>query len=74
MAKLAQSGMDLKSYAERAGKERTMLNRKVMAWRVVSVCNVAHAVESAEWMRYAEIHAAPKWLWRAMVERSYSPD
>ena len=38
----AESGMDLKAYAERAGKDRSTLARKVMAWRVLAVCHVAH--------------------------------
>ena len=64
----AQSGMDLKSYAERAGKNGRTLHDKVKAWRVLA--NVHVHIESARdaWRNLAEIHAAPKWLWRAMVE------
>ena len=57
----AESGMDLKAYAERAGKDRSTLARKVMAWRVLAVCHVAHTEVSECWRNLAEIHAAPQW-------------
>jgi protein gp37/ParB-like chromosome segregation protein Spo0J len=63
----AESGLDLKAYAEQAGKERTLLNRKVMAWRVLSVCHVTHSKVAEDWRNLAEIHAAPQWLWRALA-------
>lgn len=65
----AESGMDLKSYAEMAGKDRSTLARKVMGWRVLSVCHVAHAQVYDSWRNLAEIHAAPKWLWVALVTK-----
>lgn len=45
----AESGMDLKSYAEMAGKDRSTLARKVMGWRVLSMCHVAHAQVYDSW-------------------------
>ena len=65
----AESGMDLKAYAERAGKDRSTLARKVMAWRVLAVCHVAHTEVSECWRNLAEIHAAPQWLWSALVQQ-----
>ena len=67
---LAESGMDLKAYAEQAGKDRSTLARKVMAWRVLDVCHVAHADVADSWRNLAEIHAAPNWLWSALVQKS----
>ena len=61
----AQSGMDLKSYAERAGKSRRTLLDKVYAWQVLSCCTCNTADIRDSWRNLAEIHAAPKWLWRA---------
>ena len=61
----AQSGMDLKSYAERAGKKYDALHQRLRAWRVLHVSNVNHEVIRDNWRNLAEIHAAPKWLWRA---------
>ena len=65
----AESGMDLKAYAEQAGKERTLLNRKANAWRVLSVCHVTHDQIADDWRNLAEIHAAPQWLWAALAEK-----
>lgn len=64
----AQSGMDLKSYAEKAGKARTTLSTKVKSYRVMAVTDIGHDKARESWSQLAEIHAAPKWLWRAMVE------
>ena len=38
----AESGLDLKAYAERAGKARTTLTDKVKAFRVLSVTHMRH--------------------------------
>ena len=38
----AESGMDLKAYAEVSGKERKNLQNKLHAWRVLSVSHVGH--------------------------------
>ena len=65
----AESGMDLKAYAERAGKARTTLADKLKAWRVLSVTHVRHEDITDSWRNLAEIHAAPKWLWAALVEK-----
>lgn len=64
----AESGMDLKAYAEAAGKARQSLQHKVYAWRVLSsVPHVGHADIRDQWRNLAEIHAAPEWLWPALV-------
>ena len=61
--------MDLKSYAERAGKVYKTLAFKVLAWRVAStVLHVKNDQIREVWRNLAEIHATPKWLWPAMVE------
>ena len=64
----AQSGMDLKAYAEASGKARTSLNHSVHAWRVLSVTHVGHEDARDNWRNLAEIHAAPHWLWSALVK------
>jgi protein gp37 len=61
--------MELKAYAAAAGKERTLLNRKVMAWRVLNVCHVTHDQIADDWRNLAELHAAPQWLWAALVKK-----
>lgn len=54
--------MDLKSYAERAGKAHSTLFKKVASWRVLSSCDFHVEIEKASeaWRNLAEIHAAPK--------------
>ena len=68
----AESGMDLKAYAAAAGNERSTLARKVMAWRVLTVCHVAHDLITDSRRNLAELHAAPQWLWQALVEKMTS--
>ena len=63
----AQSGMDLKAYAEASGKARTTLSDKVKAYRVLAVTHVGHEDARDNWRNLAEIHAAPNWLWKALV-------
>ena len=63
----AQSGMDLKAYAEASGKARETLSKKVMSFRVLSVVHVDHKDAQDNWRNLAEIHAAPNWLWKALV-------
>ena len=57
--------MDLKSYAERAGKNGRTMHDKVKAWRVLENVHVHIDNIREAWRNLAEIHAAPKWLWRA---------
>ncbi len=63
----AESGMDLKAYAERSGKVRKTLTTKVLAFRVMSVADVGHEAARDNWSQLAEIHAAPPWLWSGLV-------
>ncbi len=70
---LRPSGSDLKSYAERAGKARTTLSTKVKAYRVLTVTDIRNEDAQANWSQLSQIHAAPKWLWRAMVGNTITP-
>ena len=65
----AESGLDLKSYASRVARERSGLQRRAMAWRVLSVCDIAHVEARDRWSCLSEIHPAPSWLWPALVDR-----
>ncbi len=65
----AESGMDLKAYAEAAGKARTTLSTKVKAWRVLAVTDIGHDAARDAWSNLAEIHAAPRWLWSALATK-----
>ena len=66
----AQSGMDLKAYAEASGKVHTTLFKKLAAWRVLLACDFHVEIADAQdnWRNLAEIHAAPNWLWSALVK------
>ena len=61
----AESGMDLKAYAEALGKGYTTLHDKVKAWRVLTNTNVRIGDIADGWVRLSVIHAAPQWLWPA---------
>ena len=58
----AESGMDLKAYAERSGKGYDNLKLKSRAWRVMSMGHVSPTQARDSWRNLAEIHAAPEWL------------
>ena len=57
----AQSGMDLKSYAERAGKNEKTMHTKVRAWRVLENLHVEIDNIRDCWRNLAEIHAGAPW-------------
>lgn len=54
----AESGMDLKAYAEASGKVVTTLRYKAMAFRVASESHVRFVNVADSWRNLAEIHAA----------------
>ncbi len=57
----AESGMDLKQYAEKSGKAYKALYNKVTAYRVADVSHVGIESIRDAWRNLAEIHAAPEW-------------
>jgi hypothetical protein len=61
------SSMDVKAYAGSVGRARTTVQDEVKAARVASsVTDIRHDL----WQHFAklvEIHAAPAWLWPALV-------
>lgn len=64
-----RSGMDVKAYAESVGraKQRRNVHNEVMAARVAKfVEDVFHDL-SKYFSQLVEIHAAPGWLWSALV-------
>ena len=66
----AESGMDLKAYAEMVGKKRTTLQDKMYAYEVMrSVPDVRHKDLCDNWSQLTVIHAAPSWLWYALVQQ-----
>jgi len=65
----AESGMELKAYAEAAGKAHSTMHDKVKAYRVMADTNVRIGDVSDGWVRLSIIHAAPAWLWSALVAK-----
>ena len=66
----AESDLSIRAYADLANKPHTTLADKIKAWKVL---NCTH-VRTTEWLldhwrNLAEIHAAPQWLWVALVRR-----
>jgi hypothetical protein len=60
------SGQDGKSYAEKVGRARGTVRNEIYAARVAAaVSDVGHATE--RFAQLVEIHAAPGWLWPALV-------
>jgi hypothetical protein len=63
------SGMEVKAYAESIGRARTSVSSEVLAARVAdAVTHVGHDL-SSHFKALVEIHAAPRWLWPALVEK-----
>jgi hypothetical protein len=63
-------GMDVKGYAASAGREnqyRNVVNEVYAAEVAALVENVFNASLSPHYMKLVEIHAAPAWLWPALV-------
>ena len=68
------SGMDVKAYAESVGRVRRTVHDEVLAARVVdAVAHMRH--DLSDYFRHlTEIHAAPRWLWSALVEKLVSSE
>lgn len=63
------SGLDIKAYAESAGRRRQRVSNEVLAARVAdAVTNVGHELTN-QFVALTVVHAAPRWLWLALVGR-----
>ena len=60
--------MDLKAYAAASGKKYANVIDKAQAWEVLNSWDVPTDLPT-DWMHYRYIHAAPEWLWKALVEK-----
>ena len=66
----AESGLSLREYAERSGRGKSDTDRKKSAAVVFAACpHVGTSAAKEGWRNLAEIHAAPEWLWPALVAR-----
>jgi len=59
--------MDVKAYAKSVGRARTTVQDEVKAARVAEA--VTGSRHDAPFSQLVEIHAAPEWLWPALVEQ-----
>lgn len=60
-----KSGMSVRAYAEKVGRAHKTVDDEVRAARVMSAC--AHVRTNVPHRVLCEIHAAPTWLWPALV-------
>ncbi len=59
---------DAKAYAEAVGRPHATVQQELRAARVASICNCISAADLQPYARHlAEIHAAPRWVGRALV-------
>jgi ParB-like chromosome segregation protein Spo0J len=62
-----RSEMDVKAYAASVSRPRQTVDNEVRAARVATaVPDIGHDL-SSRFSQLVEIHAAPEWLWRALV-------
>jgi len=63
--------MTIRDYAEKSGKGKSEIDRRKSAAEVFRACpHVGTTTEKKEsWRQIQEIHAAPKWLWTALVQQ-----
>ena len=63
-----RSGLEPKAYAEAVGQPRTSIQTRYNAARVASETDIGLASWKDRWSHLAEVHAAPRWLWAAVVD------
>lgn len=65
------SSMTIRDYAEKSGKGKSEIDRRKSAGEVFRSCpHVGTTAEKKEaWRQIGEIHAAPDWLWTALVQQ-----
>lgn len=67
----AESGKSGSEYAKQVGQSQPAVALKIMASRVWSAitCVITPQQAKDSWRNLAEIHAAPQWLWTALVQQ-----
>jgi ParB/RepB/Spo0J family partition protein len=64
-----ESGYTQTEYSKTVGKSQQSVSLWIKAADVYHTCGTEHPDLSASWRNLAEIHAAPKWIWAALVEK-----
>jgi len=58
--------MDVRAYAELTGRKFTTVQREIQAASVAKACTDI-GTQAQHFSQLVEIHAAPQWLWLALV-------
>ena len=58
--------MDVRAYAELTGRKFTTVQREIQAASVAKACTDIDT-QAQHFSQLVEIHAAPQWLWLALV-------
>jgi hypothetical protein len=66
-----KSGMTQRAYAEKVGRPAGTVTKEMMAAKVASACSHMGA---DDYRTLTEIHAAPSWLWMALVTAASTDD
>jgi hypothetical protein len=62
------SSMDIRSYAESIGRKRSVVGNELCAAKVAEACPDIWTKIASHFSQLVEIHAAPAWLWPALVD------
>ena len=63
------SGLTGRDYAKASGMHEASLSERVRAARVAEAVMDVHNDMTRQWQHLSAIHAAPRWLWSALVAR-----
>jgi hypothetical protein len=63
------SGITERAYADEIGRSKSSVHEEMAAAKVADVCPDIRATLSKHWQCLVAIHAAPRWLWPALVEK-----
>ena len=67
------SGLSVREYAGKVSKSDKATQMRMQAAKVAASCSdIATADLRVYWSHLAELHPAPKWLWRSLVSRLVS--
>lgn len=63
------SGMTERAYADQVGRSKSTVHEEMAAAKVADACPDIRAELSRHWQCLVAIHAAPGWLWSALVSK-----
>ena len=63
-----KSGKTERAYADSVGRANSTVHKEMVAARVAEACADVGANLTDRFSQLVEVHAAPRWLWPALVE------